>query len=95
MVRYTLPRTSTAKQFPLTNEPLQATDSRKRLALAVVDFLNTSLKDGTLQAEDADSIEIASNCIAECFHVDPNDQAAMKDALGGQNLLSIYSVYRS
>lgn len=70
-----------------------ATDSRKRLALAVVDFLNTSLKDGTLQSEDADSIEIASNCIAECFHVDPNDQAAMKDALGGQNLLSIYSVY--
>ena len=79
--------------FPLTNEPLQATDSRKRLALAIVDFLNTSLKDGTLQSEDADSIEIASNCIAECFHVDPNDQAAMKDALGGQNLLSIYSVY--
>lgn len=93
MVRYTLPRTSTAKQFPLTNEPLQATDSRKRLALAIVDFLNTSLKDGTLQSEDADSIEIASNCITECFHVDPNDQAAMKDALGGQNLLSIYSVY--
>lgn len=79
--------------IPLTNEPLQATDSRKRLALAIVDFLNTSLKDGTLQSEDADSIEIASNCIAECFHVDPNDQAAMKDALGGQNLLSIYSVY--
>lgn len=79
--------------IPLTDEPLQATDSRKRLALAIVDFLNTSLKDGTLQSEDADSIEIASNCIAECFHVDPNDQAAMKDALGGQNLLSIYSVY--
>jgi small glutamine-rich tetratricopeptide repeat-containing protein alpha len=76
-----------------TNTPFQATDSRKRLALAIVDFLNTSLKDGTLQAEDADSIEIASNCIAECFHVDPNDQTAMKDALGGQNLLSIYSVY--
>lgn len=59
----------------------------------MIDFLNSSLKDGTLQAEDADSIEIASNCIAECFHVDPNDQTAMKDALAGQNLLSIYSVY--
>lgn len=70
-----------------------ATDSRKRLALAVIDFLNSSLKDGTLQAEDGDSIEVASNCIAECFSVDPNDEAAMKDALGGQNLLSIYSVY--
>lgn len=71
----------------------QATDSRKRLALAIIDFLSTSLTDGTLQPEDADSIEIASNCIAECFHVDPNDKAAVQDALGGQNLLSIYGVY--
>ncbi|KAK4553176.1 Small glutamine-rich tetratricopeptide repeat-containing protein 2 [Recurvomyces mirabilis] len=70
-----------------------ATDSRKRLALAIHDFLSTSLKDGTLQPEDADSIEIAQNCIAECFHVDPTDQAAMKDAVGGQNLLAIYGVY--
>ncbi|KAK3053381.1 Small glutamine-rich tetratricopeptide repeat-containing protein 2 [Extremus antarcticus] len=70
-----------------------ATDSRKRLALAVIDFLSTSLKDGTLQPEDADSIEIASNCIAECFHVDPTDSAATHEALGGQNLLAIYGVY--
>ncbi|KAK0869973.1 Small glutamine-rich tetratricopeptide repeat-containing protein 2 [Friedmanniomyces endolithicus] len=70
-----------------------ATDTRKRLALAIIDFLSTSLKDGTLQSEDADSIEIAQNCIAECFHVDPADQSAMKDALGGQNLLAVYGVY--
>jgi small glutamine-rich tetratricopeptide repeat-containing protein alpha len=68
-------------------------DTRKRLSLAIIDFLQNSLKDGTLQPEDADSIEIATNCIAECFHVDPDDQAAMKDALAGQNLLSIYGVY--
>lgn len=78
----------------LTHTHQASTDnSRKRLALACIDFLNSSLKDGTLQSEDADSIEIATNCIAECFHVDPNDQPAMQDALGGQNLLSIYSVY--
>ncbi|KAK1062865.1 Small glutamine-rich tetratricopeptide repeat-containing protein 2 [Friedmanniomyces endolithicus] len=70
-----------------------AIDTRKRLALAIIDFLSTSLKDGTLQSEDADSIEIAQNCIAECFHVDPADQSAMKDALGGQNLLAVYGVY--
>lgn len=46
-----------------------------------------------MTSEDSDSIEIATNCIAECFHVDPNDQTAVKDALGGQNLLSIYGVY--
>lgn len=70
-----------------------ATDSRKRLALAVIDFLNTSLKDGTVDASDAESIEIATNCIAESFHVDANDHAAVQEALGGQNLLSIYGVY--
>ncbi|WPG99742.1 small glutamine-rich tetratricopeptide repeat-containing protein-like protein [Acrodontium crateriforme] len=70
-----------------------ATDTRKRLALAIIDFLNLSLTDGTLQSEDAESIEIASNCIAESFHVNPSDKTAVNDALGGQNLLSIYGVY--
>ncbi|THY28973.1 tetratricopeptide [Aureobasidium pullulans] len=68
-------------------------DSRKKLALAIIDFLNTSLKDGTLQSDDAESIEIATSCIAEAFHVDANDKTAMTAALGGQNLLSIYGVY--
>ncbi|KAF4549576.1 Homodimerization domain of SGTA-containing protein [Elsinoe fawcettii] len=70
-----------------------ASDSKKRLALAIIDFLNTSLKDGTIDASDSESVEIATNCIAESFHVDPSNEAAVKDALGGQNLLSIYGVY--
>ncbi|KAE8549590.1 hypothetical protein EYB25_008112 [Talaromyces marneffei] len=68
-------------------------ESKKRLALAIVDFLGSSLKDGTLTAEDADSIEIAQNCIAETFGVDPTDSVALQDALGGQSLFSIYNVY--
>jgi small glutamine-rich tetratricopeptide repeat-containing protein alpha len=36
---------------------------------------------------------VAQQCIADSFDVDMNDEAAMKDALGGQNLLSIYGVY--
>jgi small glutamine-rich tetratricopeptide repeat-containing protein alpha len=63
------------------------------LALAIIDFLGASLKDGTLTADDAESIEIAQNCIADTFKVDPSDNAAMQDALGGQSLASIYSVY--
>ncbi|KAJ5951178.1 uncharacterized protein N7479_009591 [Penicillium vulpinum] len=69
------------------------TDSHKRLALAVIDFLGTSLKDGTLTADDAESIEIAQSCIADTFKVDPTDEAAVKDAVGGQSLVGIYSVY--
>ncbi|OJI97554.1 hypothetical protein ASPVEDRAFT_36977 [Aspergillus versicolor CBS 583.65] len=69
------------------------TESKKRLALAIIDFLNTSVKDGTLTTDDAESIEIAQSCIADTFKVDPSDEAAMKEALGGQSLASIYSVY--
>jgi small glutamine-rich tetratricopeptide repeat-containing protein alpha len=69
------------------------TESKKRLALAIIDFLSNSLKDGTLTDEDAEPMEIAQSCIADTFQVDPSDKAAMQDALAGQSLLSIYSVY--
>lgn len=69
------------------------TESKKRLALAIIDFLGSSLKDGTLTADDAESIEIAQSCIADTFKVDPSDEAAVKEAVGGQSLASIYSVY--
>ena len=68
--------------------------SKKRLALAIIDFLNNSLTTGTVTSDDSEGIEIATKCIAEAFKVDPSDKAAVSDALGGQNLLSIYSVYK-
>jgi small glutamine-rich tetratricopeptide repeat-containing protein alpha len=67
--------------------------SRKRLALAVIHFLNSSLADGTVPSDESESIEIATNCIAEAFKVDPTDEAAVSDAIGDKSLLSIYSVY--
>ena len=67
--------------------------SKQRLALAICDFLNSSTTDGTLTAEDKDSIDVAVNCIAESFKVDPADTAAVQAAVGSQNLLQIYSVY--
>ncbi|KAL8813192.1 MAG: hypothetical protein Q9223_007103 [Gallowayella weberi] len=67
--------------------------SQKRLALAIIDFLSNSLKDGTVSSEDTESIEIAKSCIADTFQVDPANQAALKDAIGDQSLLSIYGVY--
>ncbi|KAE8152299.1 hypothetical protein BDV25DRAFT_151287 [Aspergillus avenaceus] len=69
------------------------TESKKRLALAIIDFLGSSLKDGTLTADDAESIEIAQSCIADTFKVDPSNEAAVKEAVGGQSLANIYSVY--
>lgn len=70
-----------------------ATTTKQRLALAICDFLNTSLTDGTLQADDKDSIDVAINCISEAFGVDPTDKAAVSAAIESQNLLQIYSLY--
>lgn len=82
------------QSYAVTNIRTKATvTSQKRLALAIIDFLSTSVTDGTVSSEDSESIEIASNCIAEAFKVDPTDTAATADALGGQNLLAVYSVY--
>jgi len=69
----------------------QATQTTKqRLALSIIDFLNTSLKDGTLAADDAESIEIATNCISESFKVEPTTSSS-----DSQNLLQIYTVYEN
>ncbi|KAF3059354.1 Small glutamine-rich tetratricopeptide repeat-containing protein 2 [Daldinia childiae] len=70
-----------------------ATTTKQRLALAICDFLSTSLTDGTLSSEDKDSIDVAINCIGESFKVDPTDPAALSAATGTQNLLQIYGVY--
>jgi len=59
----------------------------------MIDFLSASLKDGTINAEDKDSVDIAQACIADIFHVNPSDNAQMKEAIGNQSLLQIYSVY--
>ncbi|KAL2146924.1 hypothetical protein VTI28DRAFT_1651 [Corynascus sepedonium] len=70
-----------------------STTPKQRLALAICDFLSTSLTDGTLTSEEKDSIDIAINCIGESFGVDPSDKAAVSQAVGAQNLFQIYAVY--
>ncbi|KAI0521428.1 small glutamine-rich tetratricopeptide repeat-containing protein 2-like protein [Xylaria bambusicola] len=72
---------------------MAAATSKQRLALAICDFLSSSLTDGTLSADDKDSIDVAINCIAESFKVDPADKTAVNAAIGSQNLMQIYGVY--
>ncbi|RDA92081.1 hypothetical protein CP533_3594, partial [Ophiocordyceps camponoti-saundersi (nom. inval.)] len=71
----------------------QQQSSRQRLALAICHFLNTSISDGTLAADDKDSIDVAVSCIADTFKVDAGDEDAVRQAIGSQSLLQIYSVY--
>ncbi|KAM5354407.1 hypothetical protein ACJ41O_001056 [Fusarium nematophilum] len=79
----------------MANSHIQASThtSKQRLALAICDFLTASTNDGTLTADDKDSIDIAINCIAESFKVDPSDTSAVAAAIGSQNLLQIFSVF--
>ncbi|OAA61807.1 hsc70 cochaperone [Niveomyces insectorum RCEF 264] len=70
-----------------------ALTSKQRLALAICDFLSASASDGTVSADERDSIDVAVNCISESFRIDPSDKAAVAEAVGDQNLLKIYSVY--
>lgn len=79
--------------MPRRHAVLQANSSKQRLALAICDFLSTSVTDGTLAADDQDSIDVAVNCIAEAFKVDPTDKAAVAEAIGDQNLQKIYGVF--
>ncbi|KAH9949430.1 TPR-like protein [Amylocystis lapponica] len=48
--------------------------SKQRLVLAILDFLNTSIQDGTVKQDDKESLEVAIQCIAEAFEVDPADE---------------------
>ena len=63
--------------------------TKQRLALSIYDFLTTSLKDGTVNPEDQESIEVAQQGIADAFKIEPQD-ATPKDS---QTLYQIYSVY--
>ncbi|KAF6808014.1 hsc70 cochaperone [Colletotrichum musicola] len=72
-----------------------ASTTKQRLAVAICEFLSSSVSDGTLPADDKDSIDVAIQCIADSFKVDPSDKAQLSDAVGTQNLFQIYAVYES
>ncbi|CAK7269383.1 Small glutamine-rich tetratricopeptide repeat-containing protein 2 [Sporothrix epigloea] len=71
----------------------QSLTTKQRLALAICDFLSTSAEDGTIAADERDSVDVAITCVAESFKVDPTDKAAIAAALGGQSLEKIFGVY--
>ncbi|CAD6503400.1 BgTH12-03065 [Blumeria graminis f. sp. triticale] len=62
---------------------------KQRLALSFINFLTTSLADGTLSEEDRESVEVAQTCISDIFKVE-STESAPKDS---ESLLQIYSVY--
>jgi len=49
-------------------------EKQQRLVLSIIEFLNQSIKDGTVREEDKESLDVAVQCIGEAFGVDSTDQ---------------------
>lgn len=65
--------------------------TKKDLALGIVDFLNTAVADGTVSADDKDSVEVAIECLTDVFQISLDDK---KQVYGNQDLLSIFSAFK-
>lgn len=59
----------------------------RRLAASIVKFLQDSQKNGTLDTDDAESMEVATTIIAESFGL---DTSPVTDTA---NLLQVFDVY--
>ncbi|KAK9471842.1 uncharacterized protein V1510DRAFT_181875 [Dipodascopsis tothii] len=65
-------------------------DSKAKLAVGIIDFLQTSIADGTVAEDDRDSVEVAIDCLKDVFNV---DGVSKEDVYGSQNLLSVYQAF--
>ncbi|KAK0233492.1 putative stress-induced protein STI1 [Armillaria fumosa] len=69
-------------------------EKQQRLVLSIIDFLNQSVTDGTVKADDKESLEIAIQCIGEAFGVDPlNKQQVERLTVKPATLQNIFDVY--
>lgn len=64
-------------------------DDRKNLALAIIDFLKTSISEKVISEENVESIDVAVECIADAFEVDKELSTSVKSVYGGKSLLEI------
>lgn len=60
--------------------------SNKDLALAIIQFLNNSVANKSINEEFSESVDVAIDCIADAFEV---DKSKATSALGGKSLLDV------
>ncbi|EGF78323.1 hypothetical protein BATDEDRAFT_32207, partial [Batrachochytrium dendrobatidis JAM81] len=68
-------------------------DNKQKLASKICQFLQQSIADGTIKADDAEGIEVATQCIAEAFGIDANKLEQDEQGSKPTNLLSIFNVF--
>ncbi|KAF9357299.1 hypothetical protein BGX26_003948 [Mortierella sp. AD094] len=71
-----------------------ADEKQKHLVFSILEFLQTSLNNGTIKQDDSEGIEVAIQCIGEAFGVDLNDAAqAQTYSTKPATLMSIFEVF--
>ncbi|KAF9023391.1 TPR-like protein [Hymenopellis radicata] len=69
-------------------------EKQQRLVVSIIDFLNQSVTDGTVKADDKESLDIAIQCISEAFGVDPSNSKQMDSlSIKPARLQNIFDVY--
>ncbi|KAI0080039.1 hypothetical protein K474DRAFT_1582858, partial [Panus rudis PR-1116 ss-1] len=67
---------------------------KQKLVLSIIEFLNDSIKDGTVKSDDQESLEVAIQCIGEAFGVDPSDEEQRKRlSIKPTSLLNVFDVF--
>ncbi|KAI1295244.1 hypothetical protein EDD11_007882 [Mortierella claussenii] len=71
-----------------------ADDKQKHLVFSILEFLQTSVNNGTIKPDDSEGVEVAIQCIGEAFGVDLNDSAqAQTYSTKPATLMSIFEVF--
>jgi tetratricopeptide (TPR) repeat protein len=66
----------------------------QQLVLSIIEFLNTSIDNGTVKRDDREGLEVAIQCIGEAFGVDPSDSAqSQRLTIKPATLSSLFDVY--
>jgi len=69
-------------------------EKNQKLVLAVLEFLEQSIADGSVREDDKEGIEVAIQCIGEAFGVNPSDEAQrQKLSIKPATLRSLFDVY--
>ncbi|KND03016.1 uncharacterized protein SPPG_02087 [Spizellomyces punctatus DAOM BR117] len=71
-----------------------ADNKQKRLAFAICDYLQESIKNGTIKQDDAEGVEVAIQCIGEAFEIDLSDKDQQTQfSIKPANLPKIFDVF--
>lgn len=62
---------------------------RKNLALAIIEFLKSSIAEKVISEENVESVDVAVECIADAFGVNKDDSGSVAQVYGGKSLLEV------